>query len=95
MVTYPDGSTDRVPVRVVVAAPGSQAGAHDPQGRDLDAAQGSQPAAADAIANKADLPKLVGTGAAEERVLASGALASLVLSAALISLARRRLKSSR
>ena len=55
VVTYPDGTTDEVPVTVKVAK--DQAEQYDPQGKDQEVAKNSQPKAEDSIANKDELPE--------------------------------------
>ncbi|MDK8245097.1 Rib/alpha-like domain-containing protein, partial [Corynebacterium sp. UMB10321] len=55
VVTYPDGSTDEVPVTVKVAK--DQAEQFDPQGKDQEVAKNSEPKAEDSIANKEELPE--------------------------------------
>lgn len=53
VVTYPDGTTDEVPVTVHV---NSQADQNDPKGQDIDVNKGETPNPADGISNKGDLP---------------------------------------
>ena len=55
VVTYPDGTTDEVPVTVKVAT--DQAEQFDPEGKDQEVAKNSEPKAEDSIANKEDLPE--------------------------------------
>ena len=55
VVTYPDGTTDEVPVTVKVAK--DQAEQFDPQGKDQEVAKNSEPKAEDSIANKDELPE--------------------------------------
>ncbi|MCQ4608244.1 Rib/alpha-like domain-containing protein [Corynebacterium pseudogenitalium] len=55
VVTYPDGTTDEVPVTVKVAK--DQAEQFDPQGKDQEVAKNSEPKAEDSIANKNELPE--------------------------------------
>ncbi|MCQ4612163.1 Rib/alpha-like domain-containing protein, partial [Corynebacterium sp. CCUG 51687] len=55
VVTYPDGTTDEVPVTVKVAK--DQAEQFDPQGQDQEVAKNSEPKAEDSIANKDELPE--------------------------------------
>ena len=55
VVTYPDGSTDEVPVTVKVAK--DQAEQFDPEGKDQEVAKNSEPKAEDSIANKDKLPE--------------------------------------
>ncbi|NBH86918.1 LPXTG cell wall anchor domain-containing protein [Lachnospiraceae bacterium] len=54
-MTYPDGSQDEVPVKVVVKAP-TDAEKYKPQGQKVTTAQGKQPEAQTGVSNKADLP---------------------------------------
>ncbi len=59
VVTYPDGSQDEVPVKVVVKAPGkvpTDAEKYTPQGQEVETAQGKAPEAQAGVSNKADLP---------------------------------------
>ncbi|WP_288858094.1 Rib/alpha-like domain-containing protein [uncultured Corynebacterium sp.] len=55
VVTYPDGTTDEVPVTVKVAK--DQAEQFDPEGKDQEVAKNSEPKAEDSIANKDKLPE--------------------------------------
>ncbi len=55
VVTYPDGSQDEVPVKVVVKAP-TDAEKYTPQGQEVETAQGKQPEAQAGVSNKVDLP---------------------------------------
>ena len=55
VVTYPDGTTDEVPVTVKVAK--DQAEQFDPEGKDQEVAKNSEPKAEDSIANKDELPE--------------------------------------
>lgn len=62
-VTYPDGSKDEVPVKVVVKDPTAttptaktDADQNDPQGQDVTTTLGNVPAASNAIANQGSLP---------------------------------------
>ncbi len=55
VVTYPDGSQDEVPVKVVVKAP-TDAEKYTPQGQEVETAQGKTPEAQAGVSNKADLP---------------------------------------
>ncbi len=59
MVTYPDGSQDEVPVKVVVKAPEkalTDAEKYTPQSQEVETAQGKTPEAESVVTNKADLP---------------------------------------
>ena len=53
VVTYPDGTTDKVNVHVAV---GSMAHQHDPVGKDQSVTSGDVPQAGNSMANVADLP---------------------------------------
>ena len=55
-VNYPDGSSETVDVELEVTEVPTDADGHDPQGRDLDVAEGGELDPADAITNKGDLP---------------------------------------
>ncbi|MDE6376433.1 MAG: LPXTG cell wall anchor domain-containing protein, partial [Ligilactobacillus sp.] len=61
VVTYPDGSQDEVPVKVVVTkAPEKEkpdAEKYAPQGQEVTTMQGQMPQAKAGVSNKADLPK--------------------------------------
>ncbi|MBP2057710.1 Rib/alpha/Esp surface antigen-like repeat protein, partial [Lactobacillus colini] len=54
VVTYPDGSTDEVPVKVHV---NDDSETYEPQGQDQTVDKGQTPKAEDSITNKDDLPK--------------------------------------
>uniref|UniRef100_UPI00117BCF70 Rib/alpha-like domain-containing protein n=1 Tax=Ligilactobacillus murinus TaxID=1622 RepID=UPI00117BCF70 len=59
VVTYPDGSQDEVPVKVVVKAPEkvpTDAEKYTPQGQEVETAQGKTPEAQAGVSNKGDLP---------------------------------------
>ncbi|MEY8718759.1 Rib/alpha-like domain-containing protein, partial [Ligilactobacillus murinus] len=59
VVTYPDGSQDEVPVKVVVKAPEkalTDAEKYTPQSQEVETAQGKTPEAESVVTNKADLP---------------------------------------
>ncbi|MEY8719520.1 Rib/alpha-like domain-containing protein, partial [Ligilactobacillus murinus] len=59
VVTYPDGSQDEVPVKVVVKAPEkvpTDAEKYTPQSQKVTTAQGKTPEAQEGVSNKADLP---------------------------------------
>ena len=55
VVTYPDKSTDKVNIKVIVGA--TDAAKHDPKPKPLTVNNGDKPDAADGIDNKGDLPK--------------------------------------
>ncbi|WOT02358.1 Rib/alpha-like domain-containing protein [Corynebacterium pyruviciproducens] len=58
VVTYPDGSSEEVPVTVKVADPKkTDAETYDPKGKDQSVETGSTPKAEDSIENLKDLPK--------------------------------------
>ena len=59
VVTYPDGSQDEVPVKVMVKAPEkvpTDAEKYTPQGQEVETAQGKTPEAQAGVSNKSDLP---------------------------------------
>jgi LPXTG-motif cell wall-anchored protein len=57
VVTYPDGSKDEVPVKIVVTDNRSDAEKNEPQGKPVEVELGKTPDAKDGIANVDDLPK--------------------------------------
>ncbi|WP_251713605.1 Rib/alpha-like domain-containing protein, partial [Lactococcus ileimucosae] len=54
VVKYPDGSSEEVPVKVVVT---SDADKYEPKGQDVNTGLNETPKAEDAISNKGDLPE--------------------------------------
>ena len=57
VVTYPDGSKDEVPVKVIVKAPRTDADKNTPVAKDQTVKPGDQPNAKDSIGNVGDLPE--------------------------------------
>ena len=57
MVTYPDGSKDEVPVKVIVKDPRTDADKNTPVAKDQTVKPGDQPNAKDSIGNVGDLPE--------------------------------------
>ena len=57
IVTYPDGSKDEVPVKVIVKDPRTDADKNDPTAKDQTVKPGDQPNAKDSIGNVGDLPE--------------------------------------
>ena len=57
IVTYPDGSTDEVPVKVIVKDPRTDADKNTPVAKDQTVKPGDQPNAKDSIGNVGDLPE--------------------------------------
>ncbi len=57
VVTYPDGSKDEVPVKVIVKDPRTDADKNDPTAKDQTVKPGDQPNAKDSIGNVDDLPE--------------------------------------
>ena len=56
IVTYPDGSKDEVPVKVIVKDPRTDADKNNPVAKDQTVKPGDQPNAKDSIGNVSDLP---------------------------------------
>ena len=57
IVTYPDGSKDEVPVKVIVKDPRTDADKNTPVAKDQTVKPGDQPNAKDSIGNVGDLPE--------------------------------------
>ena len=57
VVTYPDGTMDKIEVPVHVKDASTDADQFDPKGQDVTAETGKEPNASDGIANKGDLPE--------------------------------------
>ena len=57
VVTYPDGSKDEVPVKIIVKDPRTDADKNDPTAKDQTVKPGDQPNAKDSIGNVGDLPE--------------------------------------
>ena len=57
IVTYPDGSKDEVPVKIIVKDPRTDADKNDPTAKDQTVKPGDQPNAKDSIGNVGDLPE--------------------------------------
>ncbi|WP_201712442.1 Rib/alpha-like domain-containing protein, partial [Streptococcus salivarius] len=57
VVTYPDGSKDEVPVKVIVKDPRTDADKNTPVAKDQTVKPGDQPNAKDSIGNVGDLPE--------------------------------------
>ena len=56
-MTYPDGSKDEVPVKVIVKDPRTDADKNTPVAKDQTVKPGDQPNAKDSIGNVGDLPE--------------------------------------